>query len=230
MKYIMGLFNYDDDIDKTNLVKKSNQVIPNYDLYDKEISIDLYFSPEETVCIICKVDNNYLCWGSITELNDVKKNKKIFNYITDHDLTVFSNEYLALGYEKYEEIKNWYKCEMVRSNKTDTAWRTPFGHNYGETSDKQHQGQFFSGDIARYYEELKAKCTFRLMHSYKEILKSYLDILKDEVDYLKVKPLISILEKESYLRVASDKTARELYLNCIKESASLYNRHMNRVR
>jgi len=226
----MGMFNNEFEIRNYNLVTESNQVIPNYDLDSKELSIVLYLSPDETVCIIGKVDNNYICWVSITNLNDVEKNTKIFNYIANTHFAVFSQESLAVGHEMYDEIRNWYKCEITRPIRKGMTWRTPFGHYYGETNDINHHGQFLATDIPSFYKELLAKCSFRIQSGYTNILRNYLGLLTKETEYNKMKLLISILEQESYLRLSPDKTVRELYLKCMKQSDLLYNRYMDRVR
>ena len=226
----MGMFNHEFEIGNYNLVTESNQVMPNYDLDSKEVSIVLFLSPEETVCIIGKVDNNYICWGSITNLHDVEKNTRIFNYIANTHFTVYSQESLAIGHERYDEIRNWYKCEIKRSIRKGMTWRTPFGHYYGETNDINDHGQFFSRDILRFYKELLVKCSFRIQDGYTNILRNYLGLLTKETDYNKMKLLISILEHESYLRLSPDQTVRELYLKCMKQSTTLYNRYMDRTR
>ena len=227
----MERFNNESEINIYNFVTESNQIMPNYDLDKKEVSIEVYLSPEKAVCMIGRKDNNYICWGSITNLNDKEKNKQIFNYIANAQFNIISTEYLALGYEKYNEIRNWYKCSLTRSTKKEMVWRTPFGHYYGKTNDKSIHGEFFTRDIIIFYEELLDKCNFRIQEGlYTPILRSYFETLTKEVSYNKVKPLISILERESYLRLSPDETVRELYLKCMKESSSLYNRYMDEVR
>lgn len=62
--------------------------------------------------------------------------------------------------------------------KQSMVWRTPFGHSYGETNDKNHHGQFFAGDIVQFYKKLQVKCSFRMQGCYVDVLKNYLAILK----------------------------------------------------
>jgi len=225
----MELFNNKSEISKYNLVNESNQVIPNYDLGNKEVYFELYISQEKTICIIGKKDNNYICWCSITNLNDKENNKKIFNYIANYNFNIFSQDFLVLGLERYNEIKNWYNCDIVMSTIDGMCWSTPFGHYYGD--DKDNNGIYFARDILCFYEELIEKCDFRINEGfYIDILNNYLYILTKNVNYNKIKPLISILECESYLRLSPNKTVRDLYLKCMKESSSLYNRYMDEVR
>lgn len=217
---------------KYNLVNENTQVIPNYDLSNKEVYLELYISPEKSVCIIGKLDNNYICWCSITELNNKEINEQIFNYIANTNFSMYSQEYIILGHERYNEIRNWYNCDIVKSNLDGMCWRTPFGHFYGD--DKDNHGKYFARDILYFYDKLIEKCNFRINEgSYMDILKNYLYILNKDVNYeyyFKIKPLISILECESYLRLSPDEAVRNLYLKCMKECDSLYNRYMNVAR
>lgn len=228
----MGLFNNKSKILKYNLVNESNQVIPNYDLSNQEIYFELYISPEKSVCIIGKIDNNYICWCSVTKLDDKETNAEIFNYIANNSFNIYSQEYVILGYERYNEIGNWYNCDIVRSTIDGMCWRTPFGHYYGD--DKDHHGKYFARDILWFYYELLEKCDFRINEGfYIDLLNDYYHILTKDVNYnyyRKMKPLISILECESYLRLSPNETVRDLYLKCIKECNSLYNRYMDVVR
>lgn len=228
----MGLFNNKSKILKYNLVNKSNQVIPNYDLSNQEIYFELYISPEKSVCIIGKIDNNYICWCSVTKLNDKETNAEIFHYIADNSFNIYSQEYIILGYERYNEIRNWYNCDIVRSTIDGMCWRTPFGHYYGDDTD--NHGKYFARDILCFCNELIEKCDFRINEGfYIDLLNNYFNILTKDINYnyyCKMKPLISILECESYLRLSPNEIVRDLYLKCMKECNSLYNRYMDVVR
>ncbi|WP_026909084.1 hypothetical protein [Paucisalibacillus globulus] len=50
-------------MEKYNLVNESNRTIPNYDISEKEISIDVYVSHDKELCIIGRIDINYICWA-----------------------------------------------------------------------------------------------------------------------------------------------------------------------
>lgn len=227
----MGLFNKN-EIFKYNLINKNNQVIPNYDLSYKDVYFEFKISPEGEVCIIGRVDSNYICWWSVTNLNDIEINEDIFNFIANNSFNMHSSEYKVLGYERYDEIRNWYNCNITKANIDGMYWQTPFGHYYG--ADKENHGKNFARDIQIFYNELIEKCNFRIYEGfYIDILKNYLYILSKDVDYMyyyEMKPLISILKCESYLRLSPDVNARELYIKCMEECNSLYNRYMTVVR
>jgi len=228
----MKLFNNKSEILKYNLINKDNQVIPNYNLNNKEVYFELYISPEKSVCIIGKLDNNYICWCSVTKLNDKEINAEIFNYVANNSFNIYSQECIIWGRERYNEIRNWYNCDITKSTIDGMCWRTPFGHYYGDNKDSH--GKYFASDIQSFYHELIKKCDFKINGGfYIDILKNYLNILTKDVNcgyYYEMKPLISILECESYLRLSLDETVRDLYLKCMKECSSLYNRYMTEVR
>lgn len=219
--------------EKFNLINEGNQVKPNYDLSHKEIYIDLYISKEKQLFTVGRADNNYICWCSHTQVMDKEHNEKIFNYIANSQFSTFSNEYKVLGTDKYEEIQKWYHCSITRTSVKGMLWSTPFGAYYGLENREEHGG-FFSRDIIRFFDDLLSLCEFRADGlGYKHILEHYLHILGKDSDYgyyYKMKPLISILEKEAYLRICPDERIRNLYLKCMKECSSLYNGYMTAVR
>lgn len=215
-----------------NLVNENNKIKPNYDLNNKDIYLDIYISPEKKVCIIGRVDNNYICWGSITNLNDEEMNSEIFNYIVSNKFNIYSNEYRILDKEKYYEIRNWYRFYIKKSNVKGMLWQTPFGHFYGDNN--ENNGLYFAKDILDFYDELINLCNFRISNEdYVRILKNYLALLTEDKEYLyylKMKPLISILKCEQYLKLSKNEVVRNLYLECMKQSDVLYNQYMNVAR
>ena len=56
--------------------------------------------------------------------------------------------------------------------------------------------------------------------------RTRITILKE----LKMKPLISILKCEQYLKLSKNEVVRNLYLECMKQSDVLYNQYMNVAR
>ncbi len=221
------------DIERLNLINENNKIKPNYDLSNKEVYIELFVNKEKELCLIGRIDNNYICWCSITNIADKDNNAKIFDYIANSKFTAFSHEHKVLGTDRYVEIQNWYRCEITRASVKGMQWATPFGAYYG-SGNIEELGRFFSSDIIKFFDDLLELCEFRISgQRYFNILENYLEILKKENDYsyyYKMKPLISILENESYLRICPDEKIRNLYLECMKVCSSLYNRYMSAVR
>ncbi len=221
------------DIEKLNLVNKGNRVTPNYDLSGKEVFLELHIGKEKELCIIGRVDNNYICWCSLTCTDSVEQNEAIFDYVANSRFWLYTQEYKALGTDKYEEVQAWYTCAMRRTNVKGMLWETPFGVYYSIEGKERH-GKNFSVNIRSFFYDLLKLCDFRVAgQAYEPLLAHYLEKLrqdKDQCYYLVVKPLISLLEKEAYLRVCPDEKIRVLYLECMKECSHLYNRYMTAVR
>lgn len=60
--------------------------------------ISFLFSDSE-VCIIGVLDNNYLCWRSITSLSERETNLQIFQYFLNLNPTIISNQTVNLSSE-----------------------------------------------------------------------------------------------------------------------------------
>ncbi|ALC88088.1 hypothetical protein AM499_04245 [Bacillus sp. FJAT-22090] len=216
-------------MEKINLIKQYNIVTPNYSLDDKEISFDIYISPNQQVCIIAKLDNNYICWCSITAINDYDTNSSIFQYILNLNVKTISNESSALG-EKYNEVKNWHHLIFSkRAYQNENRFFSPVNSCFFM------DGKFFASEINTFYKQERSKCDYRLIDdTYVSILEKYKTILfkanQHYSYYHEVKPIIKILEDERYLKLSSVFEIRQLYLECIQKSNDLYNRYMTEVR
>ena len=69
------------DLEKYNWGNKHNCKKPNYKVDDKEIYFDIYVSSDKEVCIIGSLDNNYICWASITSLDESDLIVSMIDYI-----------------------------------------------------------------------------------------------------------------------------------------------------
>lgn len=98
-------------MEEYNLVNRNNCIKPNYKIDDKEVSFDIYVSPDKEVCIIGRLDNNYICWASITHLDVSELNVAIFDYVLKRKPVMISNGYNALGF-RYEEVIKWHKFRI----------------------------------------------------------------------------------------------------------------------
>jgi hypothetical protein len=94
--------------------------------------------------------------------------------------------------------------------------------------------KYMSGEINRFYYLELSKCKYRLMDNYYfKILEGYKKLLTQKENneyYYEMKPLISLLKSESYLKLSPNEEIRNIYLDCIKECSNLYNRYMSSVR
>lgn len=67
---------------------------------------------------------------------------------------------------------------------------------------------------------------FKILEGYKKLLTQ-----KENYEYYyEMKPLISLLKSESYLKLSPNEDIRNIYLDCMKECSNLYNRYMSSVR
>ncbi|GLV67406.1 hypothetical protein Bmyc01_60750 [Bacillus mycoides] len=222
------------DMEEYNLVNRNNYIKPNYKIDDKEVSFDIYVSPDKEVCILGRLDNNYICWASITHLDVSELNVAIFDYILNRKPVMISNGYNVLGF-RYEEVIKWHKFRISKTLYRDGRYRY-----YSQASlsylgdDEKSLSKYMSGEINNFYYSELAKCNYRLIdNNYIKILECYKNLLTQEENYeyyYEMKPLISILESEGYLKLCPNKEIRNIYWDCMKECSNLYNRYMSSVR
>ncbi|MBT2646791.1 hypothetical protein J7E52_08655 [Bacillus sp. ISL-34] len=216
-------------MEKFNLIKQNNSVVPNYNVDDKEVSFDIYISPYQEVCIIGKLDNNYICWCSITTITDYENNSAIFHYVSNLQIKTISNNYKALG-TRYKEVENWHRMQIIKR-----PYQDQFHYYSPVNSSFFTEGKFFAKEIYTFYKQERAKCEYRLIDdAYITILKRYKNILNKETQdygyYYEMKPLIRIIKDESYIKLCPISEISQLYLECLKKCDDLYNRYMTAVR
>jgi hypothetical protein len=220
-------------MEQYNLINKQNACTPNYKIKNEDLEFILYISPQQELCIIGQLDNNYKCWFSITSLEERETNASIFNYLFNYEYHLVSNEYQVLK-QRYYEIMNWRQIRIVKQHYNDELrYRFPASNAFfGDPG--YDNGRALANDICSFFEQEQQKCYFRLVGTnYINILNQYKKILfsnKDDLYYLEMKPLISILEKEAFLRLCPKQEVRELYISCLEQCSSLYNRYMSAVR
>lgn len=222
------------EIEKYNLVDKSNYKKPNYKIDGKEIYFDVYVSPEKEVCILGSLDNNYIYWASITILDDRNLIVAIIDYLLKCKPVMVSSAYVALG-SRYEEVMKWHTFRISKQPYSNGEYR------YYSQATLVYLGdngkclpEYVSGEINSFYYTELLKCNYRLMDNYYlKILEGYKKLLierKDYEYYNEMKPLISLLKSESYLKLCPNEEIRNLYLDCMMECSILYNRYMSSVR
>ena len=149
---------------------------------NKETSIEVYFNDNGQVLIVGVVDNNYIYWASLTDSSDKEINSCIFDYISRGKIRKVSHLYQAIEAAglSFQEVKRWVKISLKRKPGDEMAWLTPFRANYG-SSQIQHNGRFFAGDIGSYMQGVQKKCKFREADgAYEKVLDYYLTVLKED--------------------------------------------------
>ena len=220
-------------IELHNGVSNKNMEFPAYDLSKKETGIDLYFSNEGDVIIVGTVDNNYIYWLSVTKTEDTKLNEEIFNHVASVEwcrVSRLSRTLKVKGIE-YEELAGYYRVQLKRSHEKGMAWKTPFGHYYGEKQRKRN-GSFFAKDVKGFVTEINKRCELRECGGrYAEILKNYTEILREATTYdYTVQQLEKLLKAEDYLCLSRRDNVREPYLECCAKCSELYNQYMTEAR
>lgn len=209
-----------------NLISQENEVQPNYSIDDQEIAFDAYMSPDQQVCIVGRLDNNYICWCSITHVNDISVNAEIFNHVINQPIRSVSTMYRVLS-DNYTEVITWHKLHIEkRQYNSQDYYYSPAASIYFKDSNS------FALEISRFYTKEKLKCDFRLLgNTYIILLEAYKQLICKvnpvPHDYYEMKPMIDILENESYIKLCTDSEIRILYLDCLEGVQFLYNRYMN---
>ncbi|MBT2756909.1 hypothetical protein J7E71_13245 [Mesobacillus foraminis] len=217
------------NLQNLNRITPDNSLVPNYNLDNKEHSLELFISHNKEVCIIGKLDNNYICWCSLTTVEEYDTNSAIFEYLAYHPVKMVSNKYNALG-SRYREVESWHRLPITkRKLRNEDFYYSPANSAHFK------EGKFFAREIHTFYRQEKLKCEYRLLGQlYVPILQTYKRALmedgKNASYYLKMKPIIQIIEVEGYLKLCPDPDVRQLYLDCLEAGKSLYNRYMSEVR
>ena len=220
-------------IEQYNLVNQKNFVTPNYDISHRETYITLYFNNAGDVIIVGNVDNNYIYWLSVTKTEDTELNEKIFNHVANDGITMVSQMYKALevGNLRYSDLKAYYTVRLSRAHTHGMAWKTPFGHYYGENQTERNGG-FFARDVKHFVKDVHQRCELRECGGrYEAVLEGYLEYLKSEEGYSsKARTLHDLLATEDYLCISPCEKVRQLYMECCKICSELYNQYMTAAR
>ncbi|MDN4492530.1 hypothetical protein [Ureibacillus aquaedulcis] len=221
-------------IEKYNLVNKKNCKKPNYKINDKEIYFDIYVGPDKEVCIVGSFDNNYIGWASITTLDEKDLIVTIIDYLLKRKPIMVSSTYFALG-ARYEEVMKWHNFRISKKQYKDGEYRYYSQATLAYLGDNEmYLAKYISVETNSFYYTELSKCKFRLMDNYySTILEGYKELLTQKENYeyyYEMKPLISLLKNESYLRLCPNEEIRNIYLDCMNECSNLYNRYMSAVR
>lgn len=213
---------------KYNIINESNSDIPNYDISKKKLYIEIFLNIKKELIVIGRIDNNYICWLSITDVYDKRANSEIFKFISSNQPKTVASIYSLKDYQK---IKNCFKKSIFKSQGKE--WLTPFGYGYStENTDKN--GELFANDIILYFEKQQKKCKkYSDDGKYIKILNEYYSIMSRNQDpfyYWEMSEIITIIENKNYLFLAEDENLRKAYINCVDISKNLYIRYMGAVK
>jgi len=221
-------------MNRYNRITAENSVKPNYEVSDKDLSIDIYVSPQEEVCIVGKLDNNYIRWCSITSGSEIETNAEIINNILSNSGEgMYSTDYRALG-NRYREIKKWHFFSFAKTwYKDHYRYRSPVSQCFvGDPP--YNNGLFLAKEIRKFFRVELNKCQYRIVDAqYETILNRYKALLLKETSpehYHQMQPIMAILNNENYLKLCPDPEIRELYLECLDQCSNLYNCYMTAVR
>lgn len=211
------------EIEKYNEVNRRNFEIPSYDATQAERRIELYFNKEGEVIIIGWAGVTYIYWLSVTKIDDVELNERIYTRIANEPLAYVTYLSKALGsvnltcgaLEEYYKAELTWRPEPRRKKEILATWETPFGRVYTKEGAEQNGG-FFACDVRQYVPRLHAQCQCRECGgSYAVILKQYAEELKAATEYDdRVRLLQELLAAEDYLILSRQEEIRMLYHYC----------------
>ena len=215
------------------LITPANAVKPNYDLSNRQFSFDIYLNFIGDICILGRLDNNYICGLSFSDVLDLGRTQTIINGMMNAPRSLVSHEYTVLG-ERYHEIRRWYRMKLSQRSASDgELLYTMAGIDY------HFSLQDMAEQIQVAYTNLSKTCQTRLadglylpvLHSYHKLLTRYKRGDSEAPEYYhKMRSLIDIVKTESYIKLSPESVIRELYLSIVDASDSLYNAYMDVAR
>ena len=226
------------NLEALNRFNKAVAVTPPADLDRRQKAVEFYYTDGGKLILFGMLGNTYVFWVSVTDIADKELNSAIFAHIIEarpEAVTDLFRSTSLCGFSMGQLIgfyHEWLTCDNCEgTGPSPILWKTPFGGGYGRMT-PANTGNCFARDILEHYQKLKQQCIYRAAGgAYHKILQSYLQFLSQSTgdpcrDYLDRKPLLDLLDKESYLLCAEDPTLRELYLKLIFRRVKLYNDYM----
>ena len=192
-----------------NCVTPENAVIPRYTPDPADRRVQVYYTDREQVIIVGAADNNYICWLSVTRMQDLAANRAAFTEITANAPKLYGHLDSALKKTKYsyEQVREMYCAELQQAEM-----------------------------IVPHWEETKKLCRMREAGGrYIEILRCYLNMLgavtgDARADYAKHEVLIRLISSEQYLRLSDSEDVRALYRQLERRCERLYQDYMTEAR
>lgn len=202
------------DLLEYNLVNNKTSIKPNYKTKIWEMSsIKAYIDLNGKIIIIGEIDNNYIYWLSITNINDTLLNEKICDFVSKGEYDLVSNKSTVLNYNNidYYSFKEMYCINISKL--------------YGNDNIKS-----FPKDAICIIDSLQKKCLeYGELNAINFLNNLYKDISKTApLDYsysFKEK-----LEQVDFLKMSANKDIRDLYNKCCLKEISLYRIYMSLVK
>ena len=80
------------------LINEKNAITPNYDLKEKPFSFEIYMNYLGDLCIIGRIDGNYICGLSFSTVTDLKRTQAIIEGMVSTKNPLISSLYRVLGH------------------------------------------------------------------------------------------------------------------------------------
>ncbi|AEF82599.1 hypothetical protein [Leadbettera azotonutricia] len=183
---------------------------------EHEFSYEIYLSCTQDVCIVGRMDNDFICAPSFSTVSDLKRTQGVIEKIANGASTLVSPVF-----SEYDEIKrNWYKLNLSQTRQNGTLL-----YHLSENAGGCFDRSLFADQIKEIFETLSKTGMARLAgNTYLPVLRYYHEFLKkytigesQAVDNChQLKAIISIIESESYLKLSSDSVIRNLYQSIAK--------------
>lgn len=198
------------DIRELNCLTLDNASTPKYNPYSGNCCIRVYYADKNKIIIVGVADNNYIYWLSVSKMDDIETNRRIFDYIYRLVPSIFGSIAKVLETKtnySYEQLTSFYSATLTQAE-----------------------------SILPHYRKIKGLCKAREADGrYIDIMRYYLNILQCRSsapvsDYEKNERIIELIRSEKYLRLSDNSTVRNLYSELEKHCSDLYNTYMTAVR
>jgi len=217
------------------LINEKNAVKPNYNLKEKPFSFEIYMNYLGDLCIIGRIDGNYICGLSFSTVKDLERTQAIIEGMIGNIDPLISNTYRVLG---GFDASEWCQIRMEHATLEGEVWLSIFGCMSRKLS-ARFQISYTAKQLQSVYSILSDTCKFRLADGkYIPVLKQYHKLLttfkrghsKAPEYYHQMIPLIDLVQKEGYIVLSSDSAVRELYAAILAGANDLYGAFMDAAR
>jgi hypothetical protein len=171
------------------------------------------------------MDNDFICVPSFSTVSDLEGTQAVIEKIANGASTPVSPVF-----SEYDEIqRNWYKLNLSQTRQNGKLL-----YHLSENPGGYFDRSFFADQIKEIFGTLSKTVMARLAgNTYLPVLRYYHDFLKKynigesqaADNRHQLKPIISIIESESYLKLSSDSVIRNVYqpiAKCVSDLKGCY--------